>query len=114
VVDVVDEAVERGDPLAQAPLHLAPFVRRDHARDQVEGNQPLGALAVLVLGAVDGEGDADAAEDHLGLFAARHHDLRRLLGEPAVVAAIVLANRSAFPVHLVERHCHDRPSVAGG
>ncbi len=27
VVDVVDEPVERGDALAQAALHLAPFVR---------------------------------------------------------------------------------------
>jgi hypothetical protein len=75
VVDVVDEAVERRDALAQAALHLAPLGARDHARDQVERDQALGAGAVLVLGAVDGEGDADAAEDHLRFLAARRHHL---------------------------------------
>jgi hypothetical protein len=44
-------------------------MRRDDARDQVERDQPLGAGAVFVLGAIDREGDAHAAEDHLGLFA---------------------------------------------
>ena len=96
VVDVVDEAVQRRDALAQAALHLAPLVRRDHARDQVERDQPLGAGAVLVLGAVDGEGDADAAEDHLGLLAPRRASPRGGCSrEPAVVAAVVLAHRAA-------------------
>jgi aspartyl-tRNA(Asn)/glutamyl-tRNA(Gln) amidotransferase subunit B len=35
-------------------------VRGDDARDEVEGDESLGAGAVLVLGAIDGEGDADA------------------------------------------------------
>ena len=45
VVDVVEEAVQRRDPLAQPPLQLAPLVRRDDARDQVERDQPLGAAS---------------------------------------------------------------------
>ena len=109
VIDVVDEAVERGDALAQAALHLAPLVRRDHARDEVERDQPLGAAVLaagVVLRAVDGEGDADATEDDLGLVAARAHHLRRLLREPAVEAAVVLAHRAVEAVHLVEPGCH--------
>ena len=94
---------ERVDALAQARLQLAPLVRRDDARNEVERDQALGAGAVLVLGAVDGEGDADAPEDQLGLLAARAHHLRRLLVEPAVVPAVVLADRTArAPPHLVE------------
>jgi hypothetical protein len=55
-----------------------PLVLGNDARDQVERDQALGAGAVLVLGAVDREGDADAAEDHLGLFCGATHGLGRL------------------------------------
>ena len=113
VVDVVDEAVQRRHALRQALLHLGPLVRRDHARDQVERDQALGAGAVLVLRAVDGEGDADAAEDHLGLFAARLHHVARLLRQPAVVAAVVLAHRGAGGLHLVEAGSHRQRLLAG-
>ena len=70
VIDVVDEAVQGRDALRQAALHVAPLGRRDDARDQVERDQALGARAIGVLRAIDREGDADAAEDHLGFLAA--------------------------------------------
>ncbi len=116
VIDVVDEAVERGHALAQATLHLAPFVGRDDARDQVERNQPLGAAVaaagVVVLRAVDGESDADAAKDDFGFLAPGPHHLRRLFREPTVVAAVVLTHRAVHAPHLVEADCHVLPPAA--
>src|SRR2546425_5980360 len=41
-VHVVQEAVEGGDPLAQATRQLLPFRRRDDPRNRVEGNQAFG------------------------------------------------------------------------
>src|SRR6218665_809469 len=49
----------------QPLLQAAPLVGRDDAGDQVERDQAFAARAVLVLGAIDGEGDAHAPEDHL-------------------------------------------------
>ena len=44
VVDVVQEEVQRADALLQAAFQQSPFVRRDDARDQVEGENPFRAL----------------------------------------------------------------------
>jgi hypothetical protein len=46
-----------------SPLPAWPIRPWDDARDDVEGDQALGAGIV----AIDGEGDADAAEDQVGL-----------------------------------------------
>ncbi len=54
VVDVLQEQVERGDSLLQPALQPLPFVVTDDPRDDVERNDPLGALPV----AVDVERDA--------------------------------------------------------
>ena len=62
MVDVVQEHVERAHALLEARVQLAPLRRRDHVRQDVEGNQPLGAALV----AVDREGDAHAVEQDLG------------------------------------------------
>ncbi len=110
VVDVVDVAVQRAHALAQAGLELAPFGRRDDARDDIERNQPLGAAALFVLLAVDRKGDADAAEDEVGLRALVAHRVGALLGQPALEFAVVLAHlRLLGAVHLVKRHAHPRP-----
>ena len=77
-VDVGEEGVERRDALLQAALERDPFRLGQHARDDVEGDQPLGRLVV----AVDREGDADAAEEQLGLAAAGVEDLGGRLVEP--------------------------------
>ena len=66
MIDVVQEKVERGDALGQAAFEQFPFVGRDDARDQVEGEDALGALGV----AVDVEGDALAQEGEVDGFAA--------------------------------------------
>src|SRR5205085_6145515 len=62
VIDIVDEAVERVDALLEAALDVVPLGGADDARDQVEGEDALGALIV----AVDVEGDAELQEEPFG------------------------------------------------
>jgi len=106
VIDVVDEAVERRDALDQAFFHRGPFVRRDDPRQQVEGDQALGAGAVLVFRAIDGKGDAHPPKDQFGFLAPRPHHLAGLPGEPLVVTLVVAPDRRAVVgqlfVHLIE------------
>ena len=64
VIDVVEEGVQRPHALLDAALKQPPFGGRDDARDEVEGDQPL----ERVLGAVDGEGDAEPPEENLGFL----------------------------------------------
>ena len=54
MVDIFEEEVERGDALGEAAFDFAPFVVRDDARQEIVGEDALGAFFV----AVDGEGDA--------------------------------------------------------
>ncbi len=54
VIDIFQEEVEGGDALGQAVLDLRPFARGNDAREQIVGEDALGAFLV----AVDGEGDA--------------------------------------------------------
>ena len=111
VVDVVHEAVERRDPLAQAGLDDRPVGGGDDARDRVERQDPLGGGRVV---RVDREGHAAMQEravrelcraahllavhrrdlrDDLGVVRARHDlaswtELERLVVEPARVVAV--------------------------
>ena len=63
VVDIVQEGVERAGALLQSAAQALPFGLRQHARNEVERNQAFGIAAF----GIDGEGDADAAEQHFGL-----------------------------------------------
>ncbi len=90
-VHVLEEQVQRLDPLGQARLELAPFGARDQARHDVERDQALGRVLV----AVDAEGDADAAEHVFGLGAAGGEQVRRRLLEPARHLAVERARRLA-------------------
>ena len=64
MIDVMQEGVEGAHPLLDADCQLAPFGSREDARDDVEGNEPLGGL----LCAIDGEGDAEPSEDAFGFL----------------------------------------------
>ena len=97
MVDVVQEAVERVDALPQALRQRVPFGLRDDARNGVEGNQPLGAGLV----AVDGEGDADAVEQQVGLAALLGHALDRRLGEPVGEGAKMRTHLAVGRAHFV-------------
>ena len=92
VIDVVQEAVQHADPLHQAFFQSGPFVGRNDARNQVERDQPLGAGAFFVLGAIHREGDADPAKDHLRFFAALAHGVGGLTVQPFGVGLVVAAH----------------------
>ena len=103
-VDVLDESVERLDALRQALFQQPPFGRRHDARDDVEGDQPLLRVGL----AIDREGDADAAEDQLGLAPPVVEHVGRHLGEPARQLAIGRAHAAVVSLHLVEGGNHSR------
>ncbi|KAF1032689.1 MAG: hypothetical protein GAK34_03600 [Delftia tsuruhatensis] len=115
VVDVMQKAVERRHALHQACLHALPFMGRDDARNQVKGNEALGAGATFILVAVDGERDAYAPEDDLGLGAARSQRLFGLARKPLRIVLVVQAHIAAVErrhrVHLV-KWMHSSPPVA--
>ena len=97
-VDVLQKEIERRDALDQPRLQPRPFGPRDHPRDDVERDQPLGRVLV----AVDAEGDADAAKHEFGLRAARSEDFGRRLCEPACDMTIDRTCRVGSEAHFVE------------
>ncbi len=78
MVDVVEEGVERPHPLLDAALQVAPFMRGNDARHEIEGDQPL----QRVLAAVDGKGDAEPAEENLRLLLLALEAVTRVLVQP--------------------------------
>ena len=102
-IDILDEQIERVDALGQALLQELPFGSRHDARDDVERDQALGGVGL----AVNGEGDADAAEDEFGFAAAVIENVGRDLLEPLRQLAI---GRPHFvtlvTLHLVEGRSH--------
>ena len=91
VVDVVQEGVQGLGTLLQALAQTLPLGLGHHARDKVEGNQ---AFGVATFG-VDREGDADAAEQDLGLSALE----RQLFGRGGLQPGV--------------DHCVGRPDLVG-
>ena len=107
MVDVADERVQGPYALAQAGLQLLPFLGRQDAWHDVEGNEPLGALVL----AVHGEGDANAPENHFRLVTPHAHRLLGLLAQPMGITAVVRPDLAAAVgqrgIHLV-KHLHMR------
>ncbi len=87
-IEVSQEQVQGLHPLAQPGLQPGPLPLGDQARNDVEGDQPLGGLGL----AIDGEGNADAAEQDLGLPAPRFQEVRRGAFEPGVDRLIDIAD----------------------
>jgi len=98
VVDVFQELVQRCCTLDQASFDHAPLGLRDHARDQVEGKDPLDALVV----AVDGETDPLVSERGVDRGAPLVELRRRQRREQIVQRLIVRARLAGSPEHLVE------------
>src|SRR5919197_1370868 len=67
VVDVLDEAVERAHALGETPLDVCPLVGRQDARDEVEREGAIAALAAVRAGGV--ERDALLDEDGVASLA---------------------------------------------
>jgi hypothetical protein len=102
VIDVAQEHVERADALFQALLQQRPFLARHDPGDHVERDQALGRFRI----AIDGEGDADPAEQELGFLAAIFERLGRRLLEPARQLLIGGAKVPAGNIHFIKRDCH--------
>ena len=100
MVDVVQERVQGLGPLADALVQPLPLHPAEHPRQQIERDQALGVAPL----AVDGEGDADAPEDGLGLLHAplQPRDAGGL--DPALDFRVALADGAVLVMHLVEGH----------
>ena len=103
-VDVGEEEVQRPDPLLEAARQAAPFRPGQDARDDVEGDDPLFGLVV----AIDGEGDADAAEEEFGLGPPVGKGVARGAVQPALDDVITRTAGAVGPRHFVEC-CRHRP-----
>ena len=100
VVDVVDEVVQRSEPLGETALHHAPLLAVDQPRDDVERPRPVDVRAV----GVDGERDPHRQDLEIG------HPLALAdLVEPDAVQQLdeVPRDRSRAPV-VLEQFVHER------
>jgi hypothetical protein len=97
-VDVVEEAVQRSDPLREAAFDDGPLVRRDDPREQVHRPRALDAL----LFAVHGERDAAGLEHVLAELAAVRHVLFAEAVEALDQLAVVAARGAVSFERLVE------------
>ncbi len=109
MVDVVDEGVERAHALLQAAFEADPFFQGQDAGHDVEGDEALGALLL----AVDGEGDADAVEQGIGLGAFLRQALGGLVGEPLGVAQVVRPRGAVGLVHFVVGFAGQKYALVG-
>ena len=111
VVDVVEEEVQRRDPLDEACLDMFPLIRRDDAGKRVEGEDALRPFLV----AVDREGDAlfqeeqfEAAEFLAEFFVPQAGEF---VGDVAVVGTDLARGVDEFveevrPLIVGEDHAH--------
>ena len=106
VVDVVDEAVERPDPLREPALDRAPLVHGEDPRHEVERERAVDRG--VAVGAADLEGDALAHEDRVAPMAGLDQALVPERLERGGQRRRVGARRAAAVVHLVVvRHPRD-------
>ena len=99
MVDVVDEGVQRPDALLEPRLEPHPLLGGQHARHDVEGNQPLGALFLPV----DRESDSDPVEQRIRLGTLLSQPLGGLSLQPFVVALVVGSRGATVRIHFVVR-----------
>jgi hypothetical protein len=99
VVNVVQEHVQRTHPLLDALGQALPFPVVDDPRHEVERDQPLGRLRL----AIDGESDAGAPEEALGLAGLLDQQFGVLLAVPGMETLVGLAHTRLAYQHLVKR-----------
>ena len=61
VINVVQEEIQRNDPLGQSRFEFFPFGSRKHTRHRIERKDPLGTFVIVV----DIEGNALPQEVHV-------------------------------------------------
>jgi hypothetical protein len=101
VVEVVDEAVERGEALDETGLDAAPLAGLDDARDDVEGPRPVDASTVGVHGERDAGGEDVELRQVLARLQLRQTEVAQVLdqrrgggaGRPVVGQQLVPAAR---------------------
>ncbi len=97
-VEVAEEPIERLNPLCEPTLDVRPLVRRDDARDQVEGEDPVGPCLV----AVDREADPLRREEGICGADPLLETVVAQCSEPLVEGAVVRAGAPVGIEHLVE------------
>ena len=107
-IDVAQKGVQGAGALLDAAFQLAPLGLFEDPRHHVEGDQAVGVAAL----AIDGEGDADAAEQILGLGL---FHLAEVLGhgfDPFTESRIGIAHPIPFKHFVIE--CHHPPTLDKG
>gem|GEM_PF-2102575 len=110
VVDVFQKQVQGLHALDTAALDRTPLAGADAARDDIEGDQPLGVLFV----AIQGKGDTGAVEQQVGLAPALLQQLQRGVRQPAGELLVVRAAAAVRVVHFIEKspgHTHSLPPL---
>jgi hypothetical protein len=110
VVDVRKKHVQRFHALLQPGFEDRPFLRGNDPWNDVEWDQPLLRLGV----AVDGEGDADPAEQQFGFLAPIFQRVRRRLLQPERQLPVGLTQAPVRLAHFIERNCHGLPKIPPG
>ena len=100
VIEIMEKKIQRGDTLDEAGFEFGPFATWNNARDEVEGENALGALGIVV----DGERDAAAQERQVhggaALVEVGGGERGKTLGEAAIMRADGL---TVGLKHLVEK-----------
>ena len=98
-IDVEQEGVDRVDPLFQPTRQMVPFGGAEHARQDVERDDPLGRLLL----AVHREGDADLAKGGFGGVLAAAKLVGRGRGDPVDQSGKFRPRSAVRAVDLIER-----------
>jgi len=112
VIDVVEQEIERGDPLDNAALDLPPFLGRQHPRDRIEGQDAVDCA----VRRIEREGDAVIVERLFGGGGAPPEIRDRQMAEPLAQfgrrrAALHLAIEPLRVVAVEHEACHRVPVV---
>ena len=105
MIEIMQKGIERPDPLFDADGQAAPFGGGEDTWDDVEGNEALGGF----FRAIDGEGDAEPAENAFGLLERALHIGLAERSHPVMDLHIGAANRAVRIQHFVEEIPHASP-----
>ncbi|MNQ89467.1 hypothetical protein D3C85_1047750 [compost metagenome] len=108
MVDVGQEHIQGLDPLNAATLNHLPFAGLDATRNDVERNQPLGALLVPI----QREGDAGSMEQQVGFATTLVQQLQRCVRQPACELLVMWAATTTRIVHFVKKNSGHIPLLA--
>jgi hypothetical protein len=97
VINIVNEGVERVDPLLQSAFQTNPLLQGQNPRHDVERYQPFRTLLLTV----NRERDANPVEQGVRLRTLLRQPIRRLLFEPIAIAQVMGSRRTIGAIHFV-------------